>query len=298
MNSKNQKNNWLLDFLILACFLVAFFMDLTGLALHQWLGVFLGLLIMIHLLSHWDWVKCVLTGFFRKTSARAKLYLVVDALLLYGMVMIIETGLVISSWFNLELTNYEVWVDLHVFSAVITLLLALLKLGLHWRWIAKTSSKIFKLPTQPVKTGLPVVNAQALSRRQFLVTMGVISLGSALAIGNVLSKNEKIKSVTLTEDSNSAETKIATESGNIATAQATGTQSPTQGSTNAAVETATPTAGPTSSASSTAVDLTAVENELVCSGRCPKGNHCSYPGRCGRYQDGNANGLCDLGECG
>lgn len=292
---KNPKSNWTLDIVILLGFLVSFFLNLTGLAVHQWLGIAVFLGIMMHLVNHWDWVKSVFSRFFRKTSSRARIYALIDGLLLYGFVMIIETGLVISTWFNLNLTNYEVWLDIHIYSSITTLILAVLKIGLHWRWIVKTAIKIFtpepRLASQ-VLTTVPQVSA--VSRRDFLVTMGLVGLGSALAISNVLPALKKVEASTeVAQSSESASTSAVTQ------VQPTTASTEAQAATAVSTESATaiPTTQPTTMPTSLPTTVPTAQNSLVCYATCPKGNHCAFPGRCGRYQDQNSNGLCDLGEC-
>ena len=39
MKQKTQTMHWIIDAALLFGFLLAFFLDLTGLAVHQWLGV-------------------------------------------------------------------------------------------------------------------------------------------------------------------------------------------------------------------------------------------------------------------
>lgn len=292
---KNQKSNWFLDVVILLGFLVSFFLNLTGLAVHQWLGVAVFLGILFHLVNHWDWVKRVFSRFFGKTSGRARVYALIDGLLLYGFVMIIETGLVISTWFNLNLTNYEVWLDIHIYSSIATLLLAVLKVGLHWRWIVKTAARIFNpAPKHNPQVLTPAPQAATVSRRDFLVTMGLVGVGSAIAISNVLPSLKRVDAAsTLVETTDAAEATTATLA--QPTTAATQAQSATTVSTDAPTAVPTATAQPT--AIPTATSAPVASNNLVCYATCPKRRHCSFPGECGRYTDSNSNGLCDLGEC-
>jgi len=289
---KNQKSNWLLDVVILLGFLVSFFLNLTGLTVHQWLGIAVFVGIVLHLVNHWSWVKSVFSKFFKKTSTRARIYALIDGLLLYGFVMIIETGLVISTWFNLNLTNYEVWLDIHIYSSIATLLLAVLKVGLHWRWIVKTAAKIFTPELKRVPQGLTTApQVSGVSRRDFLVTMGLVGLGSALAISNVLPSLKEV----------SASTEVAQNTDATATTSATqvqATATSTQAQAATAISTDEPSIVSAATAQPTAVPTVATQNSLVCYATCPKGRHCSFPGQCGRYTDSNNNGLCDLGECG
>ena len=143
MKKTSHQTHWLIDLGLLAGYLISFYLDLTGVNLHQWLGVGVTVLALIHLVLHWDWVKAVVSRFFGKTSGRSRIYLLLDLLIMLGAVVIFETGLVISTWFNLELYNYAAWLDVHIYSSVITLGITVLKLGLHWRWIVATAKKIF-----------------------------------------------------------------------------------------------------------------------------------------------------------
>jgi hypothetical protein len=291
---KNQKSNWLLDVAILMGFLVSFFLNLTGLVVHQWLGIAVFLGIVLHLVNHWDWVKSVFSKFFKKTSSRARVYALIDGLLLYGFVMIIETGLVISTWFNLNLANYEVWLNIHIYSSISTLLLAVLKVGLHWRWIVKTASKLFTpAPKLSAQVLIAAPQGSSVSRRDFLVTMGLVGLGSALAISNVLPSLKKVSASTEAAQ-NSDPTASAAANQTLPTIASTQPQAATAASNETATTIPTATAQPT--AAPTAVPT--AQNSLVCYATCPKGRHCSFPGNCGRYTDSNSNGLCDLGECG
>jgi hypothetical protein len=298
MASNSQNNNWFLDVLILVGFLVAFFLNLTGLVIHQCLGVALALLIIVHFINHWSWIKNVIARFFGKTSNRSRFYAVIDGLLLFGMVMILETGLVISTWFNLDLVDYQVWRDLHVYSSISTLVLAVVKIGLHWRWVVRTAEKIFNAHqphaqpriTEP-KLSRPVPQAAGMDRRQFLVTMGIVGLGSVLAINNVLSKETVVQSAALPE--NTTDVNVSNNQENVAAnSQANQIQTQTTVAQPVANATSIPQATPTS------VSVPTSPAALTCSARCPKGRHCSYPGGCGRYTDSNRNGKCDLGECG
>lgn len=291
MNPKDPRTNWVIDAVLLTAFLFAFFMNLTGVLLHQWLGVLIVVLIILHFVNHREWVNCMIERFFKKTSGRARLYAVIDLALLFGLILITETGLVISSWFNLELTNFAVWRDVHVVSSIVTLLLAVVKIGLHWRWIVSTAKKIFGT-VAPAPQPVPVpVRVKAMDRRQFLFTMGMVSLGSALAISNVLPR----KTVATAEFSAETTQPTSLPTAALQTNQTTASQATPAGQD---VATDAPTVVPATLPTATLQPVAAQTIGLVCSRGCPKGRHCSFPGQCRLFTDSNANNLCDLGECG
>jgi hypothetical protein len=281
--SKNNRTKWWLGAILFGGFLLTFFMKLTGLALHQWVGVFIGILVLYHLLTHLNWVNAVAGRLFEGASNRSRLYLLIDILLACGFAFIVGTGLLLSTWFEVPLANYEFWRISHTLISTITLLFVALKLVLHWRWIAGTllTSRTIhpNLTAHPPST--PISNtASRLSRRQFLGVAGVIGAGTLVAV------NSAVKSMHLLED---ARTSVS--------AQEMPASAPAAQATPGVENTSTPVSEvPTSTlAAPTAVPATATVAPTSCIVRCNR--HCSYPGQCRRYVDLKNNRLCDNGEC-
>jgi len=276
MKINKQKWNWMTDAVLLIGVLAAFFLDLTGLPLHQWLGVALGLLAGYHFLLHRDWVKSVTLRFWGHTSRQARRYYVIDASLMFGFAVILVTGLVISSWLALPLENYAAWRDAHAAASIITLLVVAGKIGLHWRWIVNTAQRLFPVPVASPTTALPRQPALApaqMDRRRFLALMGTIGVAAVIAISHVLDDEKGV----LADESVLAGL-IPEETGQQKTASSTQSLGSSQQ--------ATPAPSTTSSANPSAA---------ACVVRCNKG--CSYPGHCRRYVDTNKNNRCDMGEC-
>lgn len=309
MKANKQKYRWLIDLLLLTGFLLSFYLNFTGVAVHQWLGVFISLLAGVHLMMHWDWVKSVTARFIKGTNSRSRLFYAVDFFVMLGAVIILETGLMISTWFNLALTDYSIWLDIHICSAIAVMALIVLKIGLHWRWVVNTTMKIFSfhafsphqlapvpVESQPYRRQLSE-DRKAIERRQFLSAMGLVGLGSLLAVSNIFSDGNLAWAEAADDPVDISQPNAA----DPATAEPTGAtyastaQPVTQATTitledePAAVMMQTPTAAQDNMA------LTASDANTVCTVQCRRG--CSYPGHCRRYVDTNGNGMCDLGEC-
>lgn len=272
-----QQKRWILDFILFAGFLACFFMDFTGTALHQWIGVFACLLAGYHLISHWKWVQAVSANFFDRTSNQARRFYGLDAAMAAGFVTMTGTGLVISTWFNLHLANYELWHTFHVAASMGTLAVVVLKIGLHAGWIAAVGRKLIHKSAPSMVSTLPgpVEASPAMARREFLRVMGVVGLASFFAIGSSIQS--------LTPNATAAETTAKTATGANA-------DTPSNPMTILPSE-------ETASSSSTRGRTFSEDNgsSSTCSVRCRKG--CSYPGHCHRYVDSDGNGLCDQGEC-
>lgn len=89
------------------------------------------MLAAFHLFTHRDWVDAVSKRFLAGTPSRARLYYVLDTVLLVGFMLIVATGLIISTWLNLSLGNFAAWLKIHITISITTLVTLLLKLTLH-----------------------------------------------------------------------------------------------------------------------------------------------------------------------
>ena len=184
-----QKTNWLIDATLFGGFLLAQWLDLTGLPVHQWLGLAVAALAGYHLTAHWSWVKAVTGRFFGRTSRQARTFYAVDAGLVVGFAAILVTGLAISTWLDLALASYAAWRNVHVLASVATLGLVVAKIGLHWRWIVDVARR--RIFPAPAPTGLagaaqPAPAAVRVGRRDFVRLMAGVGAMAVLAGANAL----------------------------------------------------------------------------------------------------------------
>jgi hypothetical protein len=193
MKQDKQKHNWLIDAALFGGFLGALWLDLTGVAVHQWLGLAVGALATYHLAKHWSWVKAVTARFFGRMSKQSRTFYAVDAALAVGFAAITVTGVVISTWLDLSLASYAAWHSVHVAASVATLALLVVKIGLHWRWIIDVARRrIFPAPAPAEQTGAarPAPVAVQMGRRDFVRLMAGVGAVALLAGANVLVDSE------------------------------------------------------------------------------------------------------------
>ena len=184
MMQNKQKPRWIIAAVLFGGFLLALWMDLTGLPVHQWLGLGTGALACYHLAAHGRWVVAVTGRFFGRTSRQARTFYVVDAGLAAGFAAILVTGVAMSTWLDLALVRYAAWRYVHVMASLLTLALVVAKIGLHWRWIAGVARRsIFPgmgTPAKPVSEH-PAPAAVQVDRRDFLRLMGGVGVVALLA---------------------------------------------------------------------------------------------------------------------
>lgn len=300
---------WIVDAALLLGYCVAIWLDLTGLALHQWLGVGVSLLAGYHLLTHQDWVVAVTRRFFSKTSPRARIYYLINALILSGFITIGVTGLLISTWLNLTLDSMTALVNIHKWTAYLTLVVIFVKLALHWRWIVNVAGKFFAAPTtHRAKTGFPATTPMTSSttsgstapnmatrnytRREILKLMGAAALSTVAVVGVTTKSLDTLQA--LNNGSTGTASGLATNT----------TPSATPTPINSTLPTTTPlssiptaiAAPPTATSNTSSASTSSSVPSLACLS-CRRGKHCTYPGDCRDYVDSNGNNRCDRGEC-
>jgi HAMP domain-containing protein len=81
-----------LDALILVAFTLAYSLGFTGIATHEWLGIGLGAVLLVHLTLHWDWVIRTTRKLLRR-DGRERFVWLVNLLLLLSMTLCIASGI-------------------------------------------------------------------------------------------------------------------------------------------------------------------------------------------------------------
>jgi len=141
---KRTRTHLVLDLTLAAAFLVSFRPALTGLAIHEWLGLALGSALIVHLLLHWKWVTSVARKWRTRLPRKTRACAITDAFLLVGFLTIVGSGVAMSRavlpLFGLQASSSMAWVSIHKLSSMLTLVLIGVKLALHWRWIKNAAT--------------------------------------------------------------------------------------------------------------------------------------------------------------
>ena len=139
------KLDFWLDAVILAGFTVAFSFGFTGPEIHEWWGLALGLVLLVHLTLHWDWVVRTTRKVFTRRG-RDRAIWIVNLLLLVSMTLCVASGVLISTValpaLGLGVRPNDFWTSLHSQTADLTLLLVPVHAALRWRWIASVARQL------------------------------------------------------------------------------------------------------------------------------------------------------------
>src|SRR5580692_1084964 len=113
-----------LDAALLAAFVVAESFGLTGDAIHEWLGLGLGLALLVHLTLHWDWVLTA-SGRLLRRGGRDRVLWAVNLALLLTMTLCVASGVLISRvalpYLGVLVPGGEFWTRLHSITADLTI---------------------------------------------------------------------------------------------------------------------------------------------------------------------------------
>ena len=146
MNARRTTINLLLDLALAIAFLVLLQPALTGLAIHEWLGLALGGALIGHLLLHWRWATSIARKWLSKLPFKTRVYTLIDASLLVAFLTIIGSGVAMSRavlpLFGLTGSTGSAWFVLHKWSSMLTLGLVGIKLILHRTWFAAVVKRL------------------------------------------------------------------------------------------------------------------------------------------------------------
>jgi hypothetical protein len=127
-----------LDALLLVAYTLAYSLGFTGIAIHEWLGIGLGMVLVVHLTLHWDWVVRTTRKLLRR-GGRERFVWLVNLLLLVSMTLCVASGILISEValpkLGITVPASSFWRQMHDTTATLTLILVPVHAALRWRWI-------------------------------------------------------------------------------------------------------------------------------------------------------------------
>lgn len=140
----NARKSLAIDAVALAVYLVAANPALTGIAVHEWLGLGVLAVFLVHCAVNAGWVARAVRGF-AAASWGVRGNLVLDALILVAFMTVTVSGVCVSGAvlpaFGLYADGYYFWDPLHSISAKALLALLVVHIAVHWRWLASFLGK-------------------------------------------------------------------------------------------------------------------------------------------------------------
>jgi thiosulfate reductase cytochrome b subunit len=148
-NSRTRRF-FVVDLVLFGLFLLVMNVPLTGLVLHEWLGIAIAVALVAHLVQHGDWIATIWHRLGDATSLQNRANYLMMVGLFIGFASITVSGLLISEvafpWIGYTPGGGQFWLWLHLSSVGWVVALVALHIALNWRWIVNTSERLVFAP--------------------------------------------------------------------------------------------------------------------------------------------------------
>ena len=177
--------------LALACVLQA--LSLTGLALHEWLGFLLCLLVLFHVILQWPWLIAGFRRLLTRGAQRARVNVALNYLLFIVMVAVLVSGVLISNQVaplvGRALGRPPVWSELHGWLNFTLIVLVGVHLAINWDWVlGAIRRRVVPLARRP---GLPGFIWQG---AMVLLAAGLVAAGAYATMAAMMRPSPREKS--------------------------------------------------------------------------------------------------------
>ena len=127
----------LIDLILLGVLLLLYAPRLTGLPVHEWVGLALAVPLVVHLLLSWKWIAATTRRVIARRDARARVNYLLNGILFVLIGVEVTSGIVISQValpvLGVRTINDRAWRALHNLTLNYTLLALGLHVAMNWR---------------------------------------------------------------------------------------------------------------------------------------------------------------------
>ena len=129
-------------------------------ALHLWTGLGMILVVLAHIVVHWQWIKMMVVRFLKpqtcnvaKNNWRAQYNLFLNLVAGISFLLVSASGIYLMFMpgrSNAEsspvfIFNWYAWDVIHTWSGIVMVISVFLHFYIHWGWVVNVSKKMLKL---------------------------------------------------------------------------------------------------------------------------------------------------------
>lgn len=152
-----MRSLFLVDAGLFALFAVVINVPLTGIPVHEWLGVSIAVAMIVHLVQHGDWIASIGRKLFGRTSFQNRVNYLLMFGLFIGFASITISGLLISEaalpFLGIDVTATPFWFWVHVSSVGWVIALTAIHIAMNWRWIVHATERLVLAPLRRLTAG-------------------------------------------------------------------------------------------------------------------------------------------------
>jgi uncharacterized membrane protein YidH (DUF202 family) len=192
--SGRRRIEFALDALLLVLLLFLFAPRLTGLPLHEWLGIAFVPPIVVHLLLSWRWVATS-TRRLGEASTRSRVNYFLNALLFVLLTLVIASGVAISEvavpTLGIRTIDDRAWRALHNLTLNWLMLIAGFHIAINWNWVRRSFRAIRLRKPFPLRPPRIASVVPAVGQVLVIVIVSSIIVGAAVAVLGVPSATRR-----------------------------------------------------------------------------------------------------------
>lgn len=185
---KKQYTKYFLDLIMTLCFICIMKIKITGMHLHEILGLWILIFVIIHNLLNFKWIKSVSKKLFDESlNTRTKISCYLNMILAVLVTVTVVSGLLVSVTIfrNITTENRELWANVHKISALLTFIGISIHVGLHWKMIMHAFRTMFKIK------GFSAVRQFVLRAMSIIIiALGIVSLSNNYILKNIFNIND------------------------------------------------------------------------------------------------------------
>jgi hypothetical protein len=147
MTKSQQRNRMsaIIDSVMFGVFIVTTAPQFTGISLHEWLGVGLAGITVIHLIRNWEWIVATTNKLLSPGIIHNKTSIILNIVLFVLFTLVTYSGIAISEdimpWLGITWLENTDWRRLHNLFSTLTVVTMAAHIALHWHWIVNLLQK-------------------------------------------------------------------------------------------------------------------------------------------------------------
>jgi cytochrome b561 len=156
MSKSHTRNltNIIIDSIMFGIFIVTTAPQFTGISLHEWLGLILTGITVIHLIRNWEWLVATVNKLLSPSRIQNKASIILNIVLFVLVTLVTYSGIAISEdvmpWLGITWFVNNDWRMLHNLFSNLTVVALAAHIALHWNWIVSLFQK-GRRPASPTK---------------------------------------------------------------------------------------------------------------------------------------------------
>jgi hypothetical protein len=156
MSNSHTRNRTsaIIDSIMFGVFIVTTAPQFTGISLHEWLGLGLAGITVVHLVRNWDWLVATVNKLLSLGTVHNKTSIILNIVLFVLFTLLTYSGIAISEsvmpWLGITWLDNADWRMLHNLFSNLTVVAMAAHVALHWNWIVSIVQKQ-RRPTSATK---------------------------------------------------------------------------------------------------------------------------------------------------